>query len=195
MEPLEREDSSTYVNRPQEQSQAPQPVQQVEPPRQKKSRTTGVLALLLLLAIIAAAALGWLWYQQSGRVDNLESDLSQARNNVTRLESSAKAEAAIDDSVTTDTDSTSSDAIIEAALAYAQAPSESKSVKYETKIVYNKDGFARVTVSSGAGSGFTELLKYVNDQWVVIVAGQNEPSSDDIKTYGIPQAVIDSYKV
>ncbi len=200
MDQFEREDSSTYtepeqtpVSEPTNEAPAQPPVQ--EAPKPKKSKTPLVLTLLLLLALVAAGTFGWMWFQQSGRVDNLETDLSKARNDVSRLETAAKAEDSLDDSaVTPDTEDSDSEAIIKAALAHAQAPKESTAVSYKTEIMYNKGGFARVSVSAGE-SGFAQILKKVNDEWVVIVEGQNEPTSDDVKTYGIPQAVVDSYKM
>lgn len=201
MEQFDRENSSNYVqqtnptdDRPavEEHTPAPTPVQPVEPPKPRRSKAPLVLTLLLLLALLGAAAFGWLWYQRNGRVDNLEADLSSARNKITQLESTAKAEAALkDDSVTTDTTSSESEAAIKEALAYAQANVNTANSKLTTQVMYIKDGFANVSVSPSQGVGGTGMiLKQVEDQWVVVFSGQDNPPQEVVDMYGIPKAVL-----
>ena len=195
MDPSEREDSSTYKQQSADTTrlaEAPQrPV--VVADRPKKSKTPLILSLLLVLALATAAAVGWLWYQQNGRVSDLEADLSKSRNNVARLESAAKAEDATDDSsdVTTDTDDSSSDAIVKASLAYAQADVNNSDLKLTSQIMYNKGDFANVSIGVEGGAGGTGLiLKEVNDQWVVVFSGQDNPPQTVIDRYGIPKEAL-----
>lgn len=195
MEPMEREDSSTYVNqqpaRP-EAHEEPRPVTPVEPPKKKKGKAALILSLLLVLALGAAAAMAWLWYQQNGQIDELRSDLAVARNDVQRLESAAKAEAELDEagSVTTDTTNADSDAVVKAALAYEKAAVSAQNSTIELTLAKMSGDFARVESQSADGTE-KMYLKKSNDQWVVIVPlSLVAPSQQTIQQYGIPTDVM-----
>lgn len=197
MEPMEREDSSTYVNQQPQKTEVheePRPVTPAEPPKKKKGKAALILSLLLLLALLAVAAFAWLWYQKSGEVDNVRADLSSTRNKVAQLESAAKAEAALDesDAVTTDTANGDSEAAVKAALAYMQAPVEPLS-NLEARVEYLKDGFAKVVVTNGsAGSGapaFSVTMKESNEDWIVFSAAEGPVAdmNELMEVYGIPR--------
>lgn len=193
MEPMEREDSSTYVTQGSANPEAreePRPVTPAEPPKKKKGKAALVLTLLLLLAIAGAAALGWLWYQQNGEIDDLRSDLSVARNDVQRLESAAKAEADLEDSdaVTTDTSDSQSEDIVKAALAFANAPVKPGDVK--ATIGKQVGEFAYVNVAATQGSGYYVILKNVNDVWVPILSGNGDQTQETLDTYGVPAELV-----
>lgn len=193
---MEQEDSSTYKNQPELVSQppettAPEPTPVTPQPVKKRSKAPLVLTVLLLLALVAAGALGWLWYQQMTRANDLESQLKSTRAQVNALKTFTELNSSAQ--VTQDTKN-ENDTIISTALAYAAAPKAASSTKYTATIRYNKDNFARVSIGADQGSGFSELLKKVNDEWVVVVVGQSEPSQEDITKYAIPQAAVDSYK-
>lgn len=192
MDPLEREDSSTYVSDRPVQPVGPVPERPAEqPPRQseptkKKSKTTAVLAGLLALALIAAAVLGWLWYQESARADAAEADLATTKKNFSELtksvnESQTKAE----DSTTVDTSDSDSEAIVETALAYEMAQAKPLS-GVKAVVSYNKDDFAKVNITSTTTSHY-QILKKSNDQWVVIASGNGPLPEETITQYGIPQ--------
>jgi uncharacterized protein HemX len=187
---FEREDSSNYteperpsVAEPVRDEPVQPPVQQA--PKPKKSKAPLVLTLLLLLALVAAATFGWMWFQQSGRVDNLEADLSKARNDVSRLETAAKAEDSLkDETVTTDTEDSDSEALIKTAIAYASAEVGVSNVQATLK--KQSGDFAIVTIkTSNTSSG--QFLKKSNDQWVVIWASEVGISDEAIEKYGIPK--------
>ena len=194
MEPMEREDSSTYVNqqptRP-EAHEEPRPVTPAEPPKKKKGKAALVLSLLLVLALGVAAAMAWLWYQQNGQIDELRSDLAVARNDVQRLESAAKAEAELNetDSVTTDTEDGDSEAIVKAALAYAKAPVNPGQVT--ATLANTVDNFAYVNIGT-EGSGYYVILKNVDDVWVPILSGNGEPTQEQKNQYGVPEELAKS---
>lgn len=197
MEPIEREDSSTYVNQQPERTEVreePRPVTPAEPPKKKKGKAALILTLLFLLALAIAAAMGWLWYQQNGQIDELRSDLAVARNDVQRLESAAKAEASLDESasVTTDTANSDSAAAVKAALAYMQAPVRPLS-NLAAEVEYLEDGFAKVVVTSGStGSDaptFSVTMKESNEDWIVLSAAEGPVAdmNELMETYGIPR--------
>ncbi len=207
MDPNDREDSSRYVNEPRqsasEQPGSPAVAPALAPePKRKKSRAALILTLLLLLALLGAATFGWLWYQQSGRVDKLEADLSVARNNLASLESAAEAEEKTKEntSIVTETESTDSEAVVKAALAYTEAPLRPLGDQREAKVEYLKNGFAKVIVTSTTAetnSGGTSVakiafaltLKESNDDWIVLSAAEGPVADMDelMKTYGIPR--------
>ena len=194
MEPMEREDSSTYVNQQPQKTEVheePRPVTPAEPPKKKKGKAALILSLLLLLALLAAAAFAWLWYQKSGEVDNVRADLSSTRNKVAQLESAAKAEAALDEpSVTTDTKDDDSDAAVKAALAYEKAPVSAQNTTVELTLAKTSGNFARVESQSTDGTK-KMYLKKSNDVWVVIVPlSLVAPSQQTIQQYGIPAEVM-----
>lgn len=195
MEQFDRENSASYVNQPArtEEAPAPAPVQPTQPQKPRKSKVPLVLTLLLILALVAAAALGWLWYQQSGRVSGLESDLSSTRTKVATLEASAAANAKLsdDNAVTMDTNNSDSDAAVKAALAYAKADINAANSKLTSQVMYIKDGFANVAVNPSEGvGGVGMILKRVGDQWVVVFSGQDNPPQEVISKYGIPKPVL-----
>jgi uncharacterized protein HemX len=195
MEPMEREDSSTYVNQDSKKPEVheePRPVMPVEePPKKKKGKAAAILALLLVLALAGVAAMTWLWYQQNGQLDDVRSDLAVARNDVQRLESAAKAEDMLDesDSVTTDTKDNKSDAIVKAALAFANAPVDAGQVK--ATIGKQIDEFAYVNIAT-EGSGYYVILKSVDDMWVPILSGNGDQTKEMLDTYGVPAELVKS---
>jgi len=198
MEPMEREDSSTYVNQEPakpETHEEPRPVTPSEPPKKKSGKAVAILTLLFVLALAGAGIMTWLWYQQNGQLDDVRSDLAVARNDVQRLESAANAEDAMDesDSVTTDTSDNDSEAIVKAALAFAKAPANPGEVK--ATIVKRIENFAYVNLipaqSSGAFGGYV-ILKNVDDVWVPILSGNGEQSQERLDSYGVPAELVKS---
>ena len=196
MEQFDREDSSNYAepSRPvatepvKEEVPVQPPAQQF--PKQKKSKAPLILMLLLLLSLAAATVFGWMWYQQSGELDSVRTDLSSQRNKVAQLESAAKAEAALEDedAVSTDTKDAGSATIVETALAYENAQLKPLTgVKAE--IAYNKGDFAKVNITSST-TGYYQVLKRTNEIWVVIGSGNGELSQETIDRYGIPAEAL-----
>lgn len=194
MRPDNQEDSSSYKTLSQQPAEVqPQPIEEpnlLAAPKQKKSRAVLVLVLLLLLALGAVASFGWLWYQQNGRVDNLEADLSSARNNVALLESSAKAEAALDDAEPMTVDSDNGDEeLIKSALAFAK--SSVNPGKVTANVGKKIDNFAYITIAT-QGSGYYIIFKEVDDVWVPILHGNGEQTKEMMDTYGVPAELVKS---
>ncbi len=200
MDQFEREDSSTYSEpgRPvatepvKEETPVQPPVQEF--PKEKKSKAPLVLSVLLILALAGAGVLGWLWYQQNGEVDNVRADLASAKNKISQLESTAAADAKLDDSsdITTDTSSSSSDTILEKAIEYSAARTGNQGFvngtsSREGKIDKQTDTFAKVTVSSPTSPGTeTIYLKSAKDSWIVIGDGTEELSTLE-SGFGLPK--------
>lgn len=194
MEPMEREDSSTYVNQEPakpETHEEPRPVTPSEPPKKKSGKAVAILTLLFVLTLAGAGIMTWLWYQQNGQLDDVRSDLAVARNDVQRLESAAKAEDAMDesDSVTTDTSDNDSEAIVKAALAFANAPVNAGQVK--ATISKQVKEFAYVNIAT-QGSGYYVILKNVDNMWVPILSGNGEQTQERLDTYGVPAELVKS---
>ena len=202
MEQFDRENSSNYMQQTnrtadspaaQGDAPAPTPVQPVEPPKPRRSKAPLVLTLLLLLALLGLAAFGWLWYQQNGRVDNLEADLSSARNKVTQLESKAKAEASLNDAksdTTIEGTDSDSDLILRATLTYLKAKTLTDESKLEVAIAKKNLKFASVTSTTKGSSGaITLYLKKVDTDWIVIGDSMDDP--DMLKSeYGIGEDIL-----
>lgn len=197
MEPMEREDSSTYVNQQPQKTEVheePRPVTPAEPPKKKKGKAALILSLLLLLALLAVAAFAWLWYQKSGEVDNVRADLASTRNKVAQLESAAKAEASLDDtdSVTTNTTDSDSDAIIKDAISYSEARTGNRGfidepTTREAEIAKQTSEFAKVTVTSAESEGTeTVFLKKTETGWVVIGDGTEDVAMLE-SGFGLPK--------
>ncbi len=199
MDQFDREDSSKYSDR--QNQPAPveqQPVQPVAPaPKQKKSKAALILSLLLFLALLAAASIGWLWYQQSGRVDNLEADLSVARNNLASLESAAKAESNLDDQPTAIAEEevkTDQEMLLETAQAYTDgliASERDSSTKFD--IAKFQLPFARVNIST-KGAGSMCIYKLVDETWLRLYCGQadTEESLNYDRIYAVPASIKSS---
>ena len=75
--------------------------------------------------------------------------------------------------------------ILAAARAYVDADVTVQPDKMTYTLVDTKDVFGRVGVGTGEG-GYSLILKKVHDIWVVIVAGQDLPSQEMAKKYGLP---------
>lgn len=193
MDQFERENTNT-ANRTMQPAEEPrwEKPAQSSPEKPKRRRGIGMLVLVMLLALVVAGVLGWLWYQQNGQVDDLESKLSSSNNKLLKLETEAATKAELNaDSVTTDTTDSESDAIVKVSLAYAQADVSSSDSKLSAQVMYNKGGFANVSISVVEGAGGTGLiLKKVADQWVVVFSGQDNPPQAVIDQYGIPKAAL-----
>lgn len=205
MDQFDREDSSNYTSS-QPRSTPPEPVTEpaaerptfapVQPQKTKKSKAPLILSLLLLLALAGAAVFGWMWYQQSGELDNVRTDLSSQRNKVSQLESQIKAKQAIKEDtsgIVTDTDSTGSDTIIEKAIEYSSARTGNQgfvngTTSREGKIAKQTTEFAKVTVSSPSGPGTeTVYLKATSeDKWVVIGDGTEDIAQLE-NGFGLPK--------
>lgn len=194
MQPNDREDSSNYA---QPHPDAPEPVVVLpEPSKPKKSKAPVVLTLLLILAIAAAVCLGWLWFQQSGRVDNLESDLSVARNDVSRLKSASEAEAKLNSSLEEGAPLevvSDKDQLIQLAKAYAAAEVNGNPATLKITVAKLNLPFARVDVSGLVG-GAACVYKKAEQQWLRLYCAQG--GSDDTMmmdaTYGVPKSIIES---
>lgn len=203
MDPVEREDSSKYLgNRPNQFPPTPeadlerppqqpmQPARLPEPPK-KKNKAPIVLGTLLVLALIGAGVLGWLWTQESARADTAESSLASANQEVRQL----KAKASVDtkepseSDTIVEADTTDSEEVVAAALAYAKAEKQVSGVT--AKLAVQSGDFARVTIST-VGAGYSVILKKSDTQWVVITSGQAAPEQEVIDRYGIPMSVIES---
>ena len=163
------------------------------PEKSQKSKAPWVLAVLLLLVLAGAGVFGWLWYQQNAEVDTVRANLSTANNKIAQLETTAKTQKDLNASAnkpTTDTKDSTSEAIIATGLAYAKADVRNKNT--EAKLEKQAGDFAQVSIttdSSNAMSKITygEILKKVNDQWVVVWASGVGISDDAIAQYGIPK--------
>lgn len=199
MNPNEREDSSTYVDRsaeePKWQRDETPVVTQPAPREPKKSRAARVLAFLLVLALIGAAALAYLWYQENARADAATADLRKADAQITQLKQAVAAEDTDMDSDTTvevDTTDSESEAVIKAALAYMQAPVQPLG-NQNAKIEYLQDGFAKVVVTTGdpgmGGPTFALTLKESDGDWIVLSAAEGPVADMDqlMSMYGIPR--------
>ncbi|HRJ06607.1 MAG TPA: hypothetical protein PK096_03050 [Candidatus Saccharibacteria bacterium] len=164
---------------------SPEPKREDKP---KKSKAPLVLGLLLVIALAACVVAGWMYYDQSNQKASLESQVDDKDKKISQLQTQLgeATEPAADDDQPVDSET---DAIVSAATAYARAPEESANTTYEVEIKKQVEGFASVSVTSG-DSSFTEILKNVDDQWVVIVAGQNNPSDADMDMYGIPESLL-----
>ena len=201
MDQFDREDSSKYTAssnqqqfEPARQEPAPVPVQQPVKPR--KSKAPLVLSLLLIVALLGLGAFGFLWYQQNGRVSDLEADLSSSRNKVTQLETAAKANEAIaeneEEAVVTDTNSDSSDDILQKAIEYSALRTGNQGFVDGTsarqgKIDKQTTEFAKVTVSSPTSAGTeTIYLKSSDDGWVVIGDGSENVTTLE-NSFGLPK--------
>ena len=162
----------------------PEPTQEVKP---KKSKAPMMLGILLVVALAACGAVGWMYYDQSNQKATLESQIDEKDKKINKLTSQLgeETEPAISDQPV----DSETDAIVAAATAYARAPEDSVGTTFEVEITKQVDDYASVSVTSG-DSGFTEILKNVDDQWVVIVAGQDTPSDEDVQTYGIPESLL-----
>ncbi|MBC7512127.1 hypothetical protein H7142_00485 [Candidatus Saccharibacteria bacterium] len=200
MEQFDREDTSRYNTSQPEQPafERPQPVAPASQsePKKKKNKAPLVLTVLLLLALLGAGVLGWMWYQQNGQVENLESDLSSARNNVSQLESAAKADAVAKDEIkskfTTETSSSASEDLIKEAIAFSTAKVANRgypanATDLEASIDKETAEFARVQVGSAAAGPGVDIVyfKKISDGWQLL--GSDNSNIDRFsQTFGLP---------
>lgn len=204
MEQFDRENSSNYVKRPEQPGErtdvsepvlASAPVAPVSPQKPKRSSAALVLSLLLILALLAVAALAWLWYQQSGEIDNVRTDLSASRNKVSQLESDLKAQKAIaadtkEDAVTKPV--SDKDQLIALAKAYDKAQASGSSA-IKITVAKLQLPFARVDVSAQVG-GAACVYKKVDGLWLWLYCAQGG-SEDTMRMdalYGVPKSIIES---
>jgi type II secretory pathway component PulM len=199
VEPNDRENSSVYVNNPNEAAEWRQKKSVSSnnsgSQKPKKNKAVRVLAGLLALALLLVVVFGYLWNQEAARADAAAADLEEANTQLAQLKQAFEAEdEKLDadtsgDETTIDASTGDAEAIVSAALAVANASVSSEGVQVE--LAKQVGDFARVNVT-GDTSGYSMILKKSNDQWVSIVSGQAPPAQEDIDRYGIPQEVIES---
>ena len=194
---FDRENTSRTIEPEQTRSfEPPRDEQPVQPPvqelpKQKKSKTPLVLTLLLLLALAAAGMFGWMWYQQNGRVGDLEADLASSKNKVAQLESSANAESKLTDDMSQESDD--ADDPVDVVLRYQSAMVAFESAKLEGKLGKQSGDFALVSVSSSLGSGaLGYYLKKVDGAWVII--GNGSVNEDLTRDFGLPEDFLSDSK-
>jgi hypothetical protein len=148
-----------------------------------------VLAVLLLVAASVAA---WA-FLQVGALNSKVSDLEATTTELTVSKTSLQGQ--LDklngDGAATDATSPDSAKIIAAADLYMRRPKASTNADFEYTIIKTADGFSRVSAGfKDVGGGVAVWVKKVGDNWVGIIAGQENPAQADIDLYGIPQSVL-----
>lgn len=179
---------ATNTQPEQQPEQQTQP--QMQPPMQTgKSRSSARVVWVILLVLLLLGAVGFaVW--QTLQLNDSNAKVSSLESSVANLQ--AELADAKDDSVDGDTPVNSdTDKILAAVDAYVRAPVASANLTYEYSIQETSDGFARVSVTPTEGSGSVLLLKKVDENWTVLVGGQDSPSQEIIDQYGIPAAVLD----
>lgn len=161
-----------------------QPVAAVTPKKSgaKKWLVGGVFVLLL-------AGLGALVYWQWAEAQNAKQELTSVQTQLQTAQSDlAKAEK--DDTKTTDETATptAEELIIKTATANAQASMKGELLPVSVEVAKHNDKFAyvRVEISNGTAGEYVEILKKINDVWVVAYRGQEKPAQSIIDQYSIP---------
>jgi cell division protein FtsB len=181
LEPIERTEP-TDVQRP-----APQVTS-----FPRRSKAPKVLGVLLVLALIGCGVLGWMVYDQNGQKSSLSNKVAAKDDQIDTIKAELKSlKANTGDSNNSTESKSESNPVVDVALAYAQADVGNAANKLSAQVMYNKDGFANVAISVTGGAGGTgEILKKVNDQWVVVFSGQDNPPQEVVTAYGIPKAAL-----
>lgn len=154
--------------------------------KKKHSKAFSFVSVLFLLAILGTGVMTYFWYYAENRLDD-------ARNEVSTLQSSlSSADAKLTD-LPADTEPTESNAtdndkaaIEQAVIAAVQARVANEEVKPQVNILKQNAEWAYVGVGFGEG-GARNILKKVNDTWVIVSGGNGEVPQEDIDAYGIPE--------
>lgn len=152
--------------------------------------------LMTILALAALAAAGYFFWQtqEEGKAKRTaENDLKSAKQEISRLESSAELAAAesakVNDKVKNEkTSSVASDDAAEAAKTYYLASGSSASRSNVTANKVQESGeFRRYNVGlTGQGGGASVIVKKVGDAWVAVFVGQDSPPKTIGQQFNMP---------
>lgn len=161
----------------------------------KPGRGKSVLVVLLIIILMAStAAFGYLWWQArsaQAQVAQAQADKANAEKKATEAEAKVKELESKSVAKPEDMEVSDSDMIIMAAKRYDAVRTDYDAAKviYGTpKISAQDKKFATIAVTEqGDAGGATYILKKVDVDWIVIIAGQqNTITAEQRSEYGIP---------
>lgn len=162
-----------------------EPAQQFPQPK-KRSKGHILTTTIMSILVLGLAAYGAYAYLAQQQLQQRESDLTSRVNSLeNQLQTATKKQQTTD---TQKTDVTAGDkkAIIAVVTANETAAVATKDAKVVVTVVKQNAEFAYVTVGYPEGGGVANILKKVDDTWVIVYRGNDAVPTATVTKYGIP---------
>lgn len=159
----------------------------MQQPARRTNPLSAILSVLLVIALIALAWFVWQWMQEGDRAERLDAEVTTLRQQAANaIAPNSDTDTSIDanDDATTNNDS---ERIIAAAQTYEKAKPANQGTELQYEIKNREGDFAYVDVTSDM-SGHVLILKKVDNQWIVVLSGQ-QFSQDDLQRYDVPDSL------
>lgn len=158
----------------------------VAPPKKKSNRAFSFVSMLLLLSLLGAGVLGYLWFQDSQKLEDSRARISALEANQSNIPLNKDGNQPIVSGLSPEEKVKLAASGYYCALAGFGCDKAQSTVTKIQDAEMGKAGFA-IVKAVGPSTATNLFLKTVdNVRWIVVYEGQNTPPQDVIDKFAIP---------